>query len=341
MIRKTTIKDVAKEAGVSIGTVSYVINNSAPVSADTQKKIVSAIKKLGYHPSSIAQGMAKRRTNLIGLAVPQNHIGAFSDYMMLDLLRGIADVVTSRKFHLILDFQENEKNNCSYMEMYNSKTIDGMILMSPRRFDRNFEKLIDAQFPFVILNSSIQQPSCCCVDVDNVHCGYLATKHLFELGHRRIGFIAPDDLQYYFSFDRMEGYRRAYLEAGIAIDEDLVQVPPKGKMGAGAFAVNKLLGLAEPPTAIIAGSHCILESALTELKRREIGIGKDLGLIGIDNSPLCTWVKPQIDAVAIPVYEIGKEAAEMVIDQIEKGPSSPRRIILPGVLIKRESAVSV
>lgn len=339
-----TIKDVAKEAGVAICTVSYAINGTAPVAEETKRRIFAAIEKLDYHPNRVAQGLVKRKTDTIGLVLSRSASESFGhQLLMMETLRGVTESASQAGYHILLlyDQEDGGKEGCpecgTPLGCYRSKSIDGLIFLSPRKCQKTVEKLAQKGFPVVIAGGLREAFPFPVLDIDNVKGAQMAVEYLLELGHRRIGFLSPDSLSYIYCAERLQGYVQALAEHGVAVDERYQGVADYTVEGC-SQVTREMLSQPERPTALFLGSDWMYPYVLQTAGEIGISVPGDLSVVGFDDSLAARIVSPALTAVRCPAYEIGYKATSLLIEIIESEESTlSRSCELPTELIIRDS----
>ncbi|HOH20623.1 MAG TPA: LacI family DNA-binding transcriptional regulator [Anaerolineaceae bacterium] len=331
--RTITRDDVAREAGVSPATVSYVINNGPrPVTDETREKVLAAINKLGYQPNALARNLRMQKTNSIGLIIPDNKNTFFSDNAL-----GVEQIAFDNGYNVIMCHSAYRLDReLAYIHMLISHQAAGVIWI-PCSEDSAGAKLLESfHIPFVLLDRVIQGVTSPSIKADNFKAAYLATNHLVQLGHRRIGFIKrPVDLNH--SIARLNGYKQALQDANIPFDPDLV-VPGGFLFQDGSVAGRQLLSMASPPTAITAYNDMNTIGAMHAAQEMGIRIPEDLSFAGIDDIAQSEYCFPPLTTVRIPTFEMGKMSANLLIALIrEELPEDQKHHCLDVELIVRES----
>lgn len=332
-----TRKDVARLAGVSTATVSYVVNDGPRgVSEETRKKVLWAIEQLGYHPSAIARSLATNRTHTMGFLIPHilNPVHAAISKVFEDALRA-AD------YSLMLgNSDESADRELSYLRVFVSKGVDG-IALTPTGENRQFLfSLAESGKHLVLLDRRLDGLDADCVLFDNVVGSQKAVGHLIELGHSRIGLI---NLSRSLTpgLERFEGYERALLEAGISVDPSLIR-EGDFKAQEGDKLAESLLEIAPRMTALFVSSNRLMTGVLREVKRRGIRVPEDLALATFDDVDYYQNRTPSITAVCTSVAEFGSEAARLLIERVSGEYTGPPRVVrVPCQLHERESTMGV
>ncbi len=325
---RVTIRDVAASAGVSVATVSKVLNERYGVAADTYARVRAVIEELGYEASLVAQSLRNHRTNVIGVLVAD--LEPFST----ELLKGVADTIRATGFELVVYSAGGRTGDHvgwerRYLSRLSGTLIDGAILVTPTVLDVNYGS------PVVAVDPHTGQSAMATIDSDNLRGAQLATEHLLALGHRRIAMLTGrPDLQ--SAQLREQGYRQAMAAAGVPVDEQLVQIGAYDP-AISAEPARALLASAARPTAIFAGNDV---SAITTIEvAGELGlrVPEDLSVVGFDNIPESALAIPPLTTVNQPIRKMGQRAVEVLIELIRGVPSEPTHITLETNLVVRQS----
>lgn len=331
-----TRDDVAKLAGVSSATVSYVINNGPrPVAEETRLKVLRAIEKLGYQPSAVARSLKTKKTATIGVIVSD-----ILNPVLSAVAKGIEDALLPRNYNMILcNSDEDPERELTFLNMLLGKQVDGIILLPTCENKHFLFSLIDKQtLPIVLLDRRLEGLPADTILFDNESGAYQATRHLIELGHRRIACIGLPRLLTP-GLERLQGYERALQEAGIPFDPALV-VEGSFKAEKGSHLVDQIFASPDPPTAIMVSSNRLLNGVLEHVKENRLRVPEDIALVVFDDIPYYSYFSPTITAVGANTDQFGRQAAHMLAEQIEeKGPHQPKVIRIPVELIVRESTV--
>ncbi|HPR32824.1 MAG TPA: LacI family DNA-binding transcriptional regulator [Prolixibacteraceae bacterium] len=327
------MKEVAKRAGVSIATVSRVLNNNSNVNEETRVKIQKAIKDLKYQPSRVAKRLRSKGIsgNLLGVLLPD-----IDNPFYIDVFRGIEEVAYQNNYAIILcNFSQDEKKEKLYLEILQSEAIDGLIAAPAREDDPQLKKMVREGLPVVCVDRGLKDTEVDVVYVDNEKGAFQAVDHLVRLGYRRIAYIAglptiPS------SQSREKGYRDALLANNIDIDEELIRYG-NSKHESGVMLCNELLNLGTPPDALFTGNNLITLGALETIHRRGLTIPKDIAIVGFDDMYWSNSLNPPLTAIKQPAVEIGKRAGELLIQRINNPMRPAIRMMLNAELMKRKS----
>ncbi len=334
--KRVTSHDVARLAGVSRTTVSLVLNNApnAHISSETRRRVLEAARQLNYYPNAVARSLVSQRTMTLGLVLCQTPEQVFADPFLPQVLLGVNTVAQARGYRILLETISEDQED-GYSTLAREKRIDGFILSGPRSNDKALRDLHAEGFPIVLLGQ-LRDVDIPFVDVDNEAAAYTAVEHLIRLGHTRIAMITNGPLVYTASQDRLAGYRRALETYGLPYDPTLV-AEGAFREESGQAAMERILGVLPRPTAVFAASDAIALGAMVTLRRHGLRIPHDMALVGFDDIPLAAYVDPPLTTVRLPAYELGREAAELLMDIVEEKATEEKRKLLETTLIVRAS----
>lgn len=334
----STLKEVAKKSGVSITTVSRVINGSAKVKAETRERIQKAMTKLDFQPNRVAQRLraSNGRSKLLGLIIPDIQNQFYSN-----IVRGIEDVTYGNDYAVILcNSDENPNKERFYLEVLKSESVDGIILPPIHQFDEEIESFIELGIPIVCVDRKLMRKKVDTVVIGNEKGGYDAVKHLIELGHKKIA-ILTSSLQFSSFNERQMGYERALKENGIEVDKRLIKEGDPRSSETARALTDELLNLDTPPTAIFATNNLMTLGVLKALSKLNLKIPDDISIIGFDDLPWAEAISPPLTTVRQPAYEMGKKAAELFFKRVEDSSREPEEIVMDPKLIIRGSTASL
>jgi LacI family transcriptional regulator len=325
---RVTIRDVAEQAGVSVATVSKVINDRYGVAAVTHAKVRAIIDELGYEASIAAQSLRNHRTNVIGILVAD--VEPFS----AELLKGAADAIRDTGFELLVYSASGQVANRvgwerRYLSRLSGTLIDGAMLVTPTVVD------VHHGAPIVAVDPHTGPSTMPTVDSDNLRGAELAVEHLLALGHRRIAMLTGrPDLQ--SAALREQGYRQALDAAGVAVDESLVLVGAYDP-ATSAEAARRLLTAAEPPTAVFAANDMSGIATLGAAADLGLEVPRDLSVVGFDNIPESALSEPPLTTIDQHIQELGYHAMQLLVRLIRGEPTDRIHITLPTELVVRQS----
>jgi LacI family transcriptional regulator len=335
--RKVTSQDVAKRAGVSRTTVSFVLNKvpGTRISAETQRKVIEAAEDLGYSPHAAARSLVTQRSHTVGLVLCQSPDTVFQDAFLPEVLRGVGQPMRERGYRILVESLEDISQPGAYIDLVLGQRTDGLILSGPRSDDKELERLRDEGFPMVLLgqlpNAGI--PS---VDVDNVAGARHAVEHLLSLGHRRIGFISNAPIWYTSSAHRLQGYREALAAYQVSADDSLVRYGHYTDES-GYEAMCALLETTPLPTAVFIASDLVAFGAMAAVRDNGLSIPEDIAVVGFDDVRMARYVNPHLTTVHLPAFELGHAAAQLLLDWMDEGEMPPSQVLLPTQLVIRQS----
>ena len=323
-----TIGDVAAQAGVSIATVSKVINGRYGVAPATLERVQSVIDELGYESSLVARSLRSRRTNVLGIVVAD--IEPFS----AELLKGAGAAIRERGYELIVySGSGHGKDNSGWERRYISRLggtlTDGIILVTPTVVD------VDDGTPLVAVDPHTGPSNLPSVHSDNLAGAITATRHLLELGHRRIGFLAGrPDLE--SARQREQGYCRALSDAGLPVDTNLIRVGDYD-LEMSQEPARQLLTLDDRPTAIFAANDLSAMQTMHVARTLGLAIPRDVSVVGFDNIPESALIEPPLTTIDQSIQEMGRRAVELLIAVVEGETGLAQQVTLPTRLVVRQS----
>lgn len=335
----TTINDVAKRAGVSKSSVSRVLNNNIEYMAeDTKNKILKAMKELDFVPNQVAQSLKKKTTKTIGIILSD-----ISNPFWSEVLKGVQHECTNNGFSLMVS-SSGEKPEIEEENILNLKNrlVDGIIVNTAGQNFNLFTKLIDEKYPIVFLDRFPQKMNVDTVIVNNILGAWRSIQYLIDQGHERIGIISYPINNKTPRIDRLEGYKKALIENEIFIDEDLIKICDQAP-GSGVKATKDLLSLTKKPTAIFSTNTILNLEALIGIKESGFSVPSDISLIGYDDYPWVPLLDPPLSTVAQPAFEMGVEAANLVIQRVKNSDENLPKIVQldPELIIRKSSAAPV
>lgn len=338
---QVTIKDIARELGISPSTVSRALKDHPDISPDTKKAVNELAEKLNYQPNIVALSLRQSKTNTIGVIIPE-----IVHFFFSTVISGIEDVAYSAGYNVILA-QSNESQTREISDikaLFNSR-VDGM-LMSVSRETTNFdhiESMLAKGVPIVFFDRVYDTGQASKIIVDDFTGAKEATLHLIDQGCKRIAHIeGPPNLE--ISKQRLEGYKEALKEHNMPFNKELVAICPSGTIEEGKKATEKLLSLKNPPDAIFATNDPAAMGAMQAIKAKGLKMPDDVALVGFSNWFFSSLMDPPLSSVDQPGFEMGQEAAKLLIRQIEKQEKddediTPETKILKTRLIVRESSL--
>ena len=335
-----TIKDVAALAGVSTSTVSRVCNNNPAISKETQERVRRAMAELGYEGNSSSEPAAPQPIKMIGIVLPPADKDAFENNFFLKTIRGISQVCNHcQAASTIITGEDYRELLHSVKTLHLSGRIDGFILLYSRKKDVINDYLCEQGIPYVIVGKP-QDPSgtTACIDNDNLMAGREAADYLYDLGHRRIGFLGKGK-DHIYAADRQAGWQLSMLLHGLMPrPEDCIELE---NVHSDDTALRQLLSREDRPTAFMVSDDLlglVLERACAAVG---LSIPKDLSIIAFNNSLYSQLASPQLTTVAINAYQLGQEAAAQIISYLDNPNLRTTRIIVPHQIVERSSCARI
>lgn len=329
-----TIKQVAKQAGVSAATVSYVLNGTGTVTEATRQRVLAAVHALDYQPSFAARSL-RGRSHTLGLALPAMP-GRLADPALAEVLASLADSATERGYQLLLAAPDGERSGTELCRsLARTGRVDGLVLLDMQVGDERAAALCELDFPHVCAGPAPDGCSSSSVVVDGADAAAQAVRHLLGLRHNRIGMIQlPSDLAE--TEPRYLGYVETLQAAGVEADPQLV-VEAGRREEDGYQAMQELLGLPDPPTAVLACSDELALGAMHALYDASHDVGGDVSLVAFDDTPIAAHTHPPLTALRQPRAKVGMQLAHLLIEAIEQRESPPQHVVLNARLIVRKS----
>ncbi|RMD50405.1 MAG: LacI family transcriptional regulator [Candidatus Thermofonsia bacterium] len=325
-----TIRDVAKKAGVGVGTVSRVLNGSPAVSTETRQRVLAAIDALDYSPNITARRLSLGKSLSIGVVVP-----FFTNPSVVERLRGVVSVLKKSQYDMVLfDVETSAGRELIMRDVTRRERVDGLLIISIVPKDREVERLLKSEITAVLVDA--YHPLLSSVTVDNIRGGYIATKHLIELGHLNIAYIS-DYLHDPFNSpvrDRFAGYQQALKEAGIPFKPAYHQQGEHGREPARSMT-KQLLNLDTPPTAIFAYSDTQAFGVIEAATQSGLKIPEHLSVVGFDNIEAAEYF--QLTTISQNLFQSGVRGAELLLKQLSNQSQEPEHIVLETTLINRKS----
>ncbi len=307
-----TRDEVAKEARVSAATVSYVVNNGPrPVAPETRTKVLAAIQKLGYRPNAVARNLRMQHTSTIGLIIPDTYNPFFAE-----VARGVEQVAFENNMTVVLCHSDYKlERELQYIEVLQAERAAGVIWFPATNSTEPAIRVSNYGMPLVVLDRVLPGVRAPFVVADNFLGGYLATKHLIELGHKTIAcIIRPMVLSH--SSERIRGYRQALEDHGIPFDETLL-VTGGFRLEDGRHAALEILKLPSKPTAIFAYNDFMALGAMRAIHEKSIPIPGSISIVGFDDIPQSAYTSPALTTVSQPKLEMGRQGGSLLLDVME------------------------
>ena len=337
MPRMVKIEDVARAAGVSVATVSRVLNEQGHVLPETQEKVRKAADELRYQPNLSARNLRKNESRIILILAPN-----FSNPYYSNVLAGICDVSRNLGYSTLIynTYDSNALDQTLVSHLFQKNRADGMITLAVNRDDRWLTQ-VAGKYPIVQCSEYVEDEPVPHISVDNRSAAKESVSMLVAQGHRRIGIVTSAN-RYLSSANRMRGYLDALEEAGIAQDESLIAYASADySFASGKQAARELLSLPEPPSAIFCVSDILALGVIAAAGKMGLQVPWDLSVTGFDDVDYTTMFHPYLTTVSVPCYDLGRRSMQLLYDQIAQKPGAEREVYLPHKVIVRETTARI
>jgi LacI family transcriptional regulator len=325
-----TIKDVAREAGVSVATVSRVWNEADFVSPETRQRVAEVAARLGYSPHGAARSLITRTTHALGVLLPDLYGEFFSE-----IIRGIDHTAQAAGYHILVSSSHDSKDEIDAALRSMRGRVDGLIIMSPDLDAQQTLHSLQGSFPVVLLNGGAETTAFDSITIENHAGAREMVLHLIARGHRRIAMIGGPQRNY-DAAERLRGYQSALEESGIAADASMLMQGDFSELS-GHRAVHELLTLGQRPTAIFAANDSMAIGALSALRENGLRVPDDMAVAGFDDIPLARYMNPPLSTVHVDISQLGERAAALLLVSLQKGNRSHEQLRLPTTLVIRAS----
>ncbi|MFH5183002.1 catabolite control protein A [Paenibacillus sp. TAB 01] len=330
-----TIYDVAREAGVSMATVSRVVNNNPNVKPQTRKKVFEAIERLGYRPNAVARGLASKKTTTVGVVIPDISNSIFSE-----VARGIEDIANMYHYNIILcNADKKKEKEIRVINTLLEKQVDGLLFMGGAVTEEHLQAFKTSSVPIVLCATTDENNTVASVDIDHEKAAFDAVSYLIQNGHRNIAMISGTLQDPANGFARYQGYKKAMEAAGLPINEEYVRIG-NYRYESGLEVTKHFLELSERPTAIFAATDEMAIGAIHTLQDNGLKVPEDISVISVDNIRMASMVRPQLTTVAMPMYDIGAVSMRLLtklMNKETKDASELMQVVLPHEVIHRQS----
>ncbi len=327
----TTMKDVAREAGVSIATVSRVFNNIGPVDEETRKHVRQVARQFKYIPNALGRSLSTKRTDAIGLLLPDLFGEFFSE-----VLRGGDQTAQQSRYHLVVSSSHNSKEEIQAALTMMRGRVDGLVVMSPHIDAETLNENLPHTLPVVLLNCYVETNRHDSLNIDNFSGAYQMTRHLLLHGHKRIALIKGIEKNF-DAVERLRGYRHAIQEGGGEQDTRF-EINGNFTEASGYEAANHLLSIIPRPTAIFACNDSMAIGALSALRDHGVRVPEEIALAGFDDVPIASYLTPTLTSVHVGIHNLGVRAIETVLHAVKnKNAHHKQQVLLETKLSLRES----
>jgi LacI family transcriptional regulator len=327
-----TIKDVAKKAGVSIATVSRVFNDSPFVNEETRKRISKIANELNYTPNLLARGLMLKKTDTLGVILPDLYGDFFSE-----VIKGIDEIARKKGYHILVASTHSHKSEIeSILKVMRSGRVDGLIIMSPHIDSNSIRNFLPDNMPAVLLNCFGDYSTLTSITIDNFNGAKMMIRHLIKHGHKNIAIIKGVEGNY-DAEERLRGYRKALKESSIT-ESPRYLLNGEFTEESGYMAMKKISSIRPRPTAVFASNDSMAIGAIRAAHELGIKIPVDIAIAGFDDVPISKYIKPSLSSVHVPIFDLGRFAANKLIEKIEKGDKMKHeKMVLNTTLMVRES----
>jgi LacI family transcriptional regulator len=337
MSNKTTIYDIAKELNITAATVSRALNNNPKISTATRELVLKTAAKMNYKQNKLALALKSGKSNNVGVIVPRINTNFFAS-----IIRGIEEELQPQGYQVIIcQSHEDEERQIENINTLLNAQVDGILMSISNVSEKNspfIDRIVQKNVPLIFFDRKKKMEGVSSVTINDFKGAYLATQHLIEQGNKQIAFLSGDrSLEIYE--DRYNGYKQALLDNGIDINEDYI-LNIRSNVVEGRDAVEKLLQLTNPPTAIFSTSDFAALGAIQKLKEHGIKIPNDFGVFGFGNEPFTKFMELSISTVDQSPQEMGKMAAKVFLEQISNSDNlkmEKKVVLMPQLHIRKSS----
>ncbi|SFB36941.1 transcriptional regulator, LacI family [Lentibacillus halodurans] len=326
-----TIYDVAREANVSMATVSRVVNGNPNVKPVTRKKVLATIQELGYRPNAVARGLASKRTTTVGAIIPD-----ISSIFFAELARGIEDIATMYKYNIILS--NSDQNKDKELQLINAmleKQVDGILFMGGDITNEHVDQFHTSSVPVVVAATNDETNTIPSVNIDYEAAAFEATSFLLDKGNVNIAFISGVD-DTLINQQKYDGYVRAFKEKSVRLNDEYI-LTGDYSYDSGIEAVNQLLEMNDRPTAVFVASDEMALGVIHGAQDKGYQVPDDLEVFGFDNTRLATMVRPTLSTIVQPMYDIGAVAMRLLTKYMNKEDVEEKKVVLPHRIVERDS----
>ncbi|KGX83222.1 catabolite control protein A [Pontibacillus marinus] len=326
-----TIYDVAREANVSMATVSRVVNGNPNVKPATRKKVLDAIERLGYRPNAVARGLASKKTTTVGVIIPD-----ISSIFFAELARGIEDIATMYNYNIILsNSDQNKEKEIHLINSMLGKQVDGLVFMGGKITEDHIREFNNASVPVVLAATEDETNSVPSVNINYEEAAYDATMTLFGKGNDDVAFVSGP-IETNINEQKYNGYLRALQEKGKSYTDKYI-VRGDYTYDSGIEALDQLMAIDKKPTGIFVASDEMALGVIHGAQDRGMKVPEDIEVFGFDNTRLATMVRPTLSTVVQPMYDIGAVSMRLLTKYMNNEEVAEQNVILPHRNIERNS----
>jgi LacI family transcriptional regulator, galactose operon repressor len=326
-----TIKDVAREAGVSVATVSRVLNDKGPIRPETRQRILEVAARLGYAPDPTARSLSTRKTGTIGVLLPDLYGEFFSE-----VIRGLDLAARRSGYHILVSSSHSDRSEVEAVLRTLRGRVDGLIVMSPEADARALQANLPATLPIVLLSCRVEGSSFDSINLDNYGGALAMVRHLAALGHRRIAHVTGSPGNY-DAWERLHGYRDA-MQMLAPEGTEALELEGDFSEQSGDRAGREILRMNPRPTAVFAANDAMAIGLLHAFQEAGVHVPEDVAVTGFDDIPIARFLTPPLTTVGVGIADLGALAIQRLLSAMERGEARERRHdVLPTTLVVRGS----
>jgi len=326
----TTIFDVAEKAGVSISTVSRVLNGKDRVHPETARRVLQVVDELGFRRNGLAQALVRQRSEMVGLVIPK-----VNDPFLFEIVRGVEDGLAGTRYSLLIASHPRLSDDQRNLEPLRQHVVDGIIAVAVDLQRAEIDELLQRRLPIVLIQSEPRE-GVTSLTVDNYGGASRLVEHLLSHQYRRFAFIRGSDFTS-DSAERLRALRDTLAAQGLSLEPAYI-VSGDYLRGSGHRAMTALLALSPRPDVVFAANDQMASDAMVAIHEHGLRVPDDIALAGFDDIPLASYLTPTLTTVHQPTYELGYQAAQTALSMIkEETPSEPKHVVLPTRLVVRDS----
>ncbi|MFW6287851.1 MAG: LacI family DNA-binding transcriptional regulator [bacterium] len=331
----SNIYDIAKLAGVSIATVSKVINDRHDVSEETKKRIRKIMQENNYVPNSVARSLTTNKSQSIGIIFNYGHEEGLHNMFFQEIIFGMERILGKAGFDYVYfsDQKWHDDYEYDYLGKCKNRMVDGAILLGIHK-DENMSRLLDSDIPVVLIDLDFYNENSSYVMCDHRGGAVKAVNYLCKLGHTKLGVLGPTDINP--AIIRLDGFRQAVEEKGLNYNKEWV-IETSFDEDSGYQGMKRVLSMKDKPTAIFCQSDVIAIGAIKAIKESGLNVPDDFSLIGFDDIEVCKYITPSLTTISQKTYKLGEKAAELLLNMVNDSEKEYAPIVLPTELIERES----
>jgi LacI family transcriptional regulator len=337
-LKRPTIKDVARQAGCSLSTVSLVINTSGYVSEETRKRVLKVVRELGYHPTRSARGLASRTSGNIGFILREDHFSQAEPFYTKIFL-GAEFAAREHHYYILLTTVGNRFNERTDTPRFLlERNVDGLIIAGKvnLRLVDSFERF---GVPIMLVDFQVKGKRFSSVVIDNRGGARAAVTHLLDLGHKNIGFVGGD-IEHPSLSERFEGYQETLRDHGLEVQQAFIEIRERDtRIANGAESMKRLLAHARHPTAVFAVNDAMAIGCMRQIKEAGLRTPEDVAVVGFDDIEMSALVEPRLTTVHVHKEELGRLGLERLVEIIDTTSPKILTTLVPVELIERESTL--